>query len=80
MAGRERLVGLVCLLLSLILLLPIPFFNTPPAIAMALLSWGLIRRDGAFVLVGLMAAATVVLLLVAILVGSFEIVTGFFAP
>ena len=78
-AGRERLVGLVCLILSLILLLPIPFFNTPPAIAMALLSWGIIRRDGAFVFVGLMAAATVVLLLVAILVGSFEIVTGVFA-
>ena len=59
LAGRERLVGAACLLMSLLLLLPLPLFNMPPAICLSVLSWGLMRRDGAFVLVGLLAATGV---------------------
>lgn len=52
-AGREHLIGLACLWLSLILLLPLPFVNTPPALCIALLAWGMIQRDGAFVIAGI---------------------------
>lgn len=51
-AARQRLVGLVCLVLSVVLLLPIPFMNTPPSLCLALLAWGIIQRDGVFVLAG----------------------------
>jgi hypothetical protein len=48
--------------LSLLLLLPLPLVNTPPAVCLLLLAWGLMRRDGVFVLAGLVG--TVALLAV----------------
>lgn len=68
LAERERLIGAVSLFLSLTLLLPIPFMNMAPATCLALLAWGMIQRDGAFVLAGLIgtAALTLVLLVLAI--------------
>jgi len=53
----ERLLGLVLLLLSVIVSLPIPFANQPPAVAQGLISLGLIERDGVVILVGLGVAA-----------------------
>lgn len=61
--AMESVVGLVCLLLSLVLVLPIPLGNMLPALAICLLALGILERDGAWVLVGLVtagAAATVV--------------------
>ncbi|MGC1259199.1 MAG: exopolysaccharide biosynthesis protein, partial [Jannaschia helgolandensis] len=49
----ERLVGVVCLLMSLLLVMPIPLMNAPPAIAIACMSWGLVQRDGVFVGIGI---------------------------
>lgn len=57
LAERQRLVGLVCLILSVTLLLPIPLMNTPPSLCLVLLAWGIVQRDGAFVLAGLVATA-----------------------
>jgi hypothetical protein len=62
LARRERLIGAVCVVLSLLLLLPLPLVNTPPAVCLLLLAWGLMRRDGVFVLAGLVG--TVALLAV----------------
>jgi hypothetical protein len=59
LARRERLVGLACLLMSVLLLLPVPLMNMPPAIALVLLAWGLVQRDGGFVAAGLAATAAV---------------------
>lgn len=59
-ARRERMVGFASLLLSLLLLLPVPLLNTPPSLCLLLLGWGLTRKDGAIVAAGF--AATVVLL------------------
>lgn len=59
LARHERLLGLVCLYLSTLLLLPLPFFNVPPAICLACLSWGLVQRDGLAIAAGL--AGTVAL-------------------
>jgi hypothetical protein len=57
-AGRfaERMVGALCVLLALILLLPVPLGNVPPAIAISIVSVGFLRRDGLWVLVGIAAA------------------------
>ena len=45
-------VGMACTLLALVLVLPIPFANLVPAIAMGAFAIGLTRKDGVFVLAG----------------------------
>lgn len=52
----EYLVGLVCLLLACILVLPIPLGNALPALAISLMALGVLERDGLWVLGGLVAA------------------------
>jgi hypothetical protein len=47
-----RLVGVVCTALALILVLPIPFANLFPALALGMFALGLTRRDGLMVLAG----------------------------
>lgn len=54
---RERLLGLVCLYLAVLLLLPIPFVNFPPALCLIAIALGMVQRDGLLVLVGLAATA-----------------------
>lgn len=55
--AMESVVGAVCLLMSIVLLLPIPLGNMPPAFAVCLLAMGILERDGVWVLAGLAAAA-----------------------
>lgn len=49
----EHLLGLVCLLLAVVLILPIPLGNVLPALAISLIALGIMERDGAWVLLGL---------------------------
>lgn len=66
----DRFLGLVVFLLSLVLILPIPFGNMLPAAAIAVLAFALVQRDGALAAVGyLMASASVL-----VLVFSFRVV------
>lgn len=62
----ERLIGLVAFPLALILFLPIPFGNIPPAIAIACLALGLAERDGLAVLVGYLFSGASVAILAAV--------------
>jgi hypothetical protein len=62
----ERLLGLVFLVLAMIVALPIPGGNWPPAIAMALLAAGVIERDGVCVLIGLAVSAVAVVIALAV--------------
>jgi hypothetical protein len=58
----EYLIGLVCLLLAVILVLPIPLGNMLPALAIAVMSLGILERDGVWVVCGgVMGAAGVAL-------------------
>jgi hypothetical protein len=59
------MVGLACTLIAIVLVLPIPFANLVPALAMGAFSIGLTRKDGLFVLAGygLIALAVVVVAL-----------------
>jgi hypothetical protein len=63
----EYFVGLFCFVLAVILALPIPFGNIPPAIALCLFALGILEKDGAWVVAGFLAAAT-----------AFAIVSGVF--
>jgi len=53
----DRLIGLVCTLLAIVLILPIPLGNILPALTIAALSLGLAQRDGLVVLIGYGLAA-----------------------
>jgi hypothetical protein len=52
----EYLIGLVCLLLAIVLVLPVPLGNMLPALAISLLALGVLERDGLWILAGLVAA------------------------
>lgn len=54
----ERVVGIVCLALALVLILPIPGGNILPAIAVSTLAFALIQRDGVIALAGYLLAIT----------------------
>jgi hypothetical protein len=51
-AVAERILGGFFVVLATIVSLPIPFGNQPPAVAMAIVSLGLVERDGVFVVIG----------------------------
>jgi hypothetical protein len=48
-----RAVGIMVLLMGLVLLSPLPFLNTIPAISVMLIGMGLLNRDALFVLAGM---------------------------
>jgi hypothetical protein len=76
-AEQERLIGVVCAYLSLILLLPLPFVNAPPAICLALIALGLIQRDGILIALGLAGTVITTFALVAAMVWAGSFVFGF---
>ena len=74
----ERVIGLVAFPLALILFLPIPFGNIPPAAAIACLALGLAERDGLAVLLGYLLSAVSVAILAAISSALYVGVVAFF--
>ena len=52
----DRLIGVVCTVLALVLILPIPLGNMLPAAAVCVLSLALVQRDGVLALVGYVLA------------------------
>lgn len=52
----QQILGIVCLALSLLLMLPVPFGNMAPSIAICLIGLGVLERDGVWVIAGLVAA------------------------
>ncbi len=62
----DRMIGVICTLLALVLILPIPFGNLLPALTIGVLAFSLVQRDGLFALVGyLLASASAVVLFLA---------------
>jgi hypothetical protein len=57
----ERFIGFMCIVLCLVLVLPIPFGNMGPAVAICVLGFALLERDGlatvAGVVIGIVAIA-----------------------
>jgi hypothetical protein len=60
----ERLIGVVCTLLAMVLVLPIPLGNLAPGATVAVLALALLQRDGLLALLGYLMAAVSVGLLV----------------
>lgn len=54
----QELIGVACLFLSVVLVLPIPLGNIAPAVTIALFSLGVMQRDGIAVILGWVATAT----------------------
>jgi hypothetical protein len=73
----ERIVGLVLLVLSLLLMLPIPFSNFFLGLLIAFLAMGLIERDGLLILAGIIGTVIFVgfysVFLVALVKAIFKI-------
>lgn len=71
LVGR-RVIGLVCLLLSITLALPIPFGNVVPAAAISLFALGLLARDGWAVLAGVAATIASAVIVAGVGYGAIE--------
>ncbi|MDQ7843821.1 MAG: exopolysaccharide biosynthesis protein [Armatimonadota bacterium] len=59
-----RAVAAVVLVLGIVLLSPVPFLNTLPAVAVLLLGIGQLNRDAVFLLAGLLLGVVVALIIV----------------
>jgi hypothetical protein len=79
----EYLVGLVCLLLAIVVLLPIPLGNMLPALAISMLALGVLERDGLWIMAGLAAAAASAVLVSGVLFATLQavlyVVVNFFS-
>ena len=69
----QRLIGVVCTLLALVLILPIPLGNLLPATAVAILALSLVQRDGLLAMAGYAVAVASA----GVLVIAFGIVASF---
>ncbi|MEQ9491028.1 MAG: exopolysaccharide biosynthesis protein [Alphaproteobacteria bacterium] len=54
--------GVMCVGLALVIILPLPFSNFPPAISFLVLSVGMIQRDGLFIILGMFLSAIALLI------------------
>ncbi|MCK0195906.1 exopolysaccharide biosynthesis protein [Ancylobacter sp. 6x-1] len=52
----ENIVGLMCLVLAIVLVLPIPLGNMLPALAVCMLALGIVAMDGVWILAGMTVA------------------------
>ena len=68
-AVAERVIGIVAVVMAMLLALPIPGANQPPAFAVALFAVGILERDGVFVILGALASL-VSLAIIAIIYGA----------
>lgn len=77
----DRLIGLICTLLSLVLILPIPLGNLLPALTIAVLAFSMVQRDGLLALVGYALAATsagVLVLSASVVMAAVQHLVGWF--
>jgi hypothetical protein len=74
----DHAIGLVCLVLALLLILPIPLGNVLPAFAISLLALGLLARDGLWVLAGFFMAAAALAVVSGVVFGLVKAAIYFF--
>jgi hypothetical protein len=65
-AAAERAVGAVCVVMAVLLALPIPGANQPPAVVVALFAIALLERDGMFAILGWIAVFVAIVIIVVI--------------
>lgn len=78
----EKIVGAFCLILSIVLVLPVPFGNMLPAFAICLIALGVLERDGLWVLGGVVSGVVALVVasgvIYAMLRGAWLLVTTTF--
>ena len=65
----ERVVGVICVVLALVTMIPIPFAHNLPALALVLIGLGLIERDGLAIVIGAVIGVAGTVLYGLVLVG-----------
>ena len=75
----EFLIGLICVVLAVVLILPVPFSQWPPAISITLIALALLQRDGMLLLVGLIAATLSLVIFVTIVLSAIMLAESAFA-
>ena len=73
---NDRALGVLCLYLTILLLLPIPFFNAAPALCLIAIALGMIHRDGVMITVGIAGTAAVTISLVILAEWAGELLNG----
>ena len=68
----DRLVGLCCVVISLVSLAPLPLTGWLPGAALLIVALGLLERDGAIVATGLTLGAGAVIVFVVVVAGLVE--------
>ncbi|MCX7593209.1 MAG: exopolysaccharide biosynthesis protein [Fischerella sp.] len=69
----QRFIALIFLILAIIIALPIPFGNLPPAIVIVALCLGLIEQDGVVIVLGVLAACAVVAIMASAIYALFSL-------
>ncbi len=52
----QRLLGVLCVIVTVLLMLPVPFGNMAPSLALVVIGLGLLERDGLWILIGVIMA------------------------
>ncbi|GHU29967.1 ABC transporter permease [Betaproteobacteria bacterium] len=71
----EYVAGLICFILSVILALPIPLGNIPPAVAICLIALGILEKDGWWVAAGIVTSVVAVGIVLGVFFAVFETVS-----
>jgi hypothetical protein len=74
-----RIVGIMVALNGLMIFLPIPFGNSIPAFAVMVMALGMMLGDGVAILSGILVSMIALLIAIAIVALSFEIIAVLFA-
>ena len=75
----EQLVGLVCIIASLAVAIPLPFTNAIPALGISVMSLGLLNRDGLIVFCGALIACFGTIIAILAIIGSFVFIKSIFS-
>jgi hypothetical protein len=73
----ERLLGTLWLILAIVLVLPIPLGNMPPAASLCIMALGLLAADGVFIILGVVAAFASLLLASSVVYGALAAGSAF---
>jgi len=74
----DRIISFICIILSLMIMMPIPFGNAFPALAICLFAIGILQRDGLFVILGTLVTLLSATVIVAFLTGIMLSITKLF--
>jgi hypothetical protein len=78
--GAMRPIGLACFTCGVLVVLPIPFGNLPPAVTVLILALGMAAGDGLMVLVGYAAFLLALALDIGLIVAAWDAVAWLLVP